>query len=132
MRSFEEQRFGPILSDITSKYVQGPKTRKKLWNAVNEGRKEASQSGPISMGDYASQWINTSIRHLAQDSFGHPASIIEAPDLTLLFDSLFQSNGLPLHITSMEGLPPAGWQLVGDAVVASYISAADGSLPPPP
>jgi len=120
-RAFEEQRFGPLLSDQVQQSVQGPKTRKKVWNSIDAGRKEAQGSGFGTVDEYVACWINTSVQHLGEASQGAPDSVIDPEACAQLFHSLIQGGGLPLAMTNETGIPPVGWPLVDETVQSAYV-----------
>merc|ERR1719491_531524 len=98
-RAFDEHRLGPILTEAVTSSVQGPKTKKKVWNAIDGGRKEAVQAGHVTADDFAAVWINTSVRHLSEASQGSPEGTIEAAAFSQLFQTLLQGGGLPIAMT---------------------------------
>merc|ERR1712107_286148 len=62
---FEDQRFGPILTEVLNDVIQGPKIKKKVWNAFHEGRTQAFASGATTAEDFAVAWINATITIIA-------------------------------------------------------------------
>merc|ERR1712232_278172 len=126
MKAFEQQRFGPLLTDQVSAAVQGPKTKKKLWSAMDEGRTAALEEGSEQIEDFVACWIKSSIGFLANETGGHLDSVIEAPAMAQLFHSLFQANALPIQMTAETGPPPEGWPLVDETVALVYQGIADG------
>ncbi|CAK0810293.1 unnamed protein product, partial [Prorocentrum cordatum] len=48
-RAFDENRFGPALSETVKDKIQGPKSKKKVWNALDAGRKLALAEGTASL-----------------------------------------------------------------------------------
>jgi len=58
-RAFEEQRHEPILWEVCQALVQGDKTRKKVFNALQQGLKEASACLNAGMGSNMLAWAQT-------------------------------------------------------------------------
>jgi len=120
-RSFEENRFGPILTEAVNSAVQGPKTKRRVWNAIEAGRKEAASSA-TRMEDFAACWINKTIAMIGEGTHGDPESVITADSASELFHSLIEGGGLPLAMTQESGHPPRGWPLIDEAVQTAYIT----------
>lgn len=116
-RAFDEQRFCPILSEAVSAAVSGPKLKKKVWNAMDAGRKEAVASAS-NVDDFATMWINSTIAHLSALSQGSPESTIPAEQCIQLFHTLLEGGALPISLTQ-EAEPPV--HLVEEAVQGAYI-----------
>jgi len=119
-RAFEEQRFGPILTEAVNAQVQGPKIKKKVWNSIDEARKEAAYSGAATVEDFVSAWIEISIAKLAESCQGDPTGALEAHDAIQLFGAIIAGGGIPLALLQDRGPPPAEWPLVGKVVMSSY------------
>jgi hypothetical protein len=116
-RAFDEQRFCPILSEAVPAAVSGPKIKKKVWNAIDQGRKDAVMSGVTDIEEFTNTWINTSIAHLSEASQGSPEATM-APELAVkLFQTLLEGNALPLALTQ-EAVAPV--HLVEEAVSNAY------------
>lgn len=122
-RAFEEQRFAPLLQEAVTAAVQGPKTRRKVWNAVELGRKEAISSA-VTPEDFTACWISRTIGSISENAQGDPESVITADAACQLFHSLIEGGALPLAMTQAAGPPPRGWPLVEEAVQTAYITHA--------
>jgi hypothetical protein len=120
-RAFEEQRFGPILTEAMSGHIQGPKTKRRVWNAVEQGRKEAASTS-VQMEDFAACWINKAIAMVSEEAHGDPESVMTMDTAVALFNSLIEGGGLPLAMTQDAGPPPAKWPLIEEAVQTAYIT----------
>lgn len=125
-RAFEEQRFGPILTEAVNAQVQGPKIKKKVWNAIDEGRKEAAYSGAAGVEDFVGAWIEISIAKLAESCQGDPTGALEAPDAVRIFNAIIAGGGIPLALVQDRGPPPADWPLVEQVVRAAYGGGGGG------
>lgn len=123
-RAFEEQRFGPILSEIVPQIVSGPKTKKKVWNCADEGRKVAMQSGTMSVEEFTSTWINSAIQNLSQATQGSPDSTMEPQDAVKMFVSLLEGGALPLSMMPDGTIPPV--HIVEEAVTNAYTEHTQG------
>lgn len=130
-RAFEEQRFGPILTNEVTKAVQGPKTKKKLWNSMEAGRKQAMEEEITQLEDFVACWINASCGHLANETGHNPDSVLEAGDMAAFFHALFKAGALPIAMTQESGIPPEDWPLVSETVQMCYAGIADGTFRPP-
>jgi len=127
---YEDQRFGPILSEAVGNHISGPKIKKKVWTAFDEGRKSAFASGAETLDDFTTAWINSTLTQLAQE-WGDLTSFLEETVAVALFHALITANALPLSMVA-ENPPPEGYPLVDVLVAAVYAAAADGTLPQPP
>lgn len=116
-RAFDEQRFCPILSEAVGATVSGPKIKKKVWNAVDAGRKDAVLNAIDNADDFTTTWITSSVAHLSQASQGSPESTMTAELCCALFQALLTNGALPLSLT--EGVE-APLHLVDPAVEAAY------------
>mmetsp|Transcript_12604 Transcript_12604/g.33915 ORF Transcript_12604/g.33915 Transcript_12604/m.33915 type:complete len:271 (+) Transcript_12604:87-899(+) len=117
-RAFEEQRFGPILSEAVPQVVTGPKIKKKVWNCCDAGRKEAVNSGSTDIEEFTQVWINSSIANLSEASQGSPESTM-TPELAVkLFVTLLEGSGLPLQMVADGTAPPV--HLVEEAIASAY------------
>jgi hypothetical protein len=128
-RAFEEQRFGPILTESVNNTVQGPKIRKKVWNAVDASRKEAAYSGAQGVEDFTTNWIHSAVAQLSAVTGGEPDSVISAEDMTTLFHQIIAGGGTPLALTSDQGPPPEGWPLVDQAVQEAFGAHGGNGVP---
>lgn len=142
-RAFEEQRFGPLLTEAMTGIVQGPKTKRRVWNAVEQGRKDAA-SDSVNYEDFTAHWINRTIELLSEAMYGEPEACLDAESAVKLFRALVTGGALPLAMTQETGLPAEDWPLVEEAVTTAYIThtklddgsggsqtAAPASLAPP-
>jgi len=120
-RAFDEQRFGSTAMEAVHALVQGAKTRKRVWNAVEQGRKEA-QSTAVTTEDFAACWIDRAIALISEGLHGDPESCLTADAACELFHALMDSGGLPLTMTQEHGPPPSGWPLIDEAVQTAYIT----------
>jgi len=117
-RAFDEQRFCPILSEAVPTVVSGPKIKKKVWNSIDQGRKDSVMSGTSDIDEFTSTWINGSIAHLSEASQGHPEATMEPELAVKLFSMLLEGNALPLTLTQEGATAPV--HLVEEAVAAAY------------
>jgi hypothetical protein len=120
-RAFEEQRFGPLLTEAMNGVVSGPKTKKRVWNAVEQGRKDAASSA-VNHEDFTAHWINRTIELLSEAMHGEPEACLAADSAGQLFHALVEGGGLPLAMTQESGLPPEGWPLVDEAIQTAYLT----------
>jgi len=115
-RAFDEQRIFPLLSEIIPTVISGPKLKRKVWTAVEEGRKHAVNMWPPNAEDFAKEWINKAVKLIAEESQGNPALTLETPGFIQLFLSLLNANALPM--TYKEH--PVPLEVVGPVVTEAY------------
>lgn len=120
-RAFEEQRFGPLLTEAMSGVVQGQKTKRRVWDAVEQGRKDAASTA-VNSEDFTAHWINRTVELLSEAMYGEPEACLDAESAVKLFHGLVSGGALPLAMTQEAGLPPEGWPLVEEAVTTAYIT----------
>lgn len=131
-RAFEEQRYLPMLWETIAEMLQGPKIRKRAYDAFEDGRKNAAgctgddAGSPI--GTFLQAWIFNTIGRLSADSQGYPDSIIEPPQCAQLFHALIGNGALPLPLVAEQGLPPPGWVFVDQVVGQAYAQAGCGGF----
>lgn len=118
-KAFDEQRFCPILSDCVSATVTGPKIKKKVWNSLDAGRKEAVASEAITVEDFTTTWIGSSVAHLSQSSQGSPESTMPPEQCSQLFVALLEGGALPTSLTAEGAEAPL--MLVEDTVKNAYV-----------
>jgi len=124
-RAFDEQRFFPILTEAVPAVVSGPKLKKKVWNALDQGRKDTMKNLPGSADEMVNNWIQNSVKLLSEASGGYPEGLVEAPSLVSLFCTLIAKGSLPRTLLQ-EGQPiPVG--MVDGAVNAAYIVHTQGA-----
>lgn len=128
-RCFEEERFSIILSEAVPQVVSGPKIKKKVWGAVEAGRKDASDSGTEDCEDFMRNWITSAIAHLAESSNGHPEFVLKPDSAVKLFVLLTEGGGIPLALQGkgeplkvVEAAVAAGF---GDKVMNGEAEAGD-------
>lgn len=117
-RAFDEQRFCPILTEAVGAAVSGPKITKKVWNAIDQGRKDTVKQGVDNVEDFTVTWIGTAIAYLSEKSQGAPEASLPVEVCSQLFQGLLENGGLPLRLTA-EAEPPL--QLVDEAVQGAYL-----------
>jgi len=116
-RAFDEQRFQPILSEKVPEIVSGPKIKKKVWNSISEGRKDAWLEGHDDLDSFARSWINHAAKHLAAASGGSPEDTVPADQYTKVFLALFEAGALPTALMQNAEAPVG---IVEEAVAAAF------------
>lgn len=116
-RAFDEQRFCPILSEAVPAVVSGPKTKKKVWNACDAGRKEVIAAGIDNADEFALQWISNTVAQLSQSSQGSPDATMTSDVCCKLFHTLLEGGALPMALTQDGG---SVVHLVDEAVTNAY------------
>lgn len=117
-RAFDEQRFGPILSEAVPNAVSGPKIKKKVWNAFDQGRRDTVLAGLGTPEEFIQVWVSTTVAYLSEASQGCPEGTLEASTMTQLFSMLLEAGGLPTALMQ-EGTPlPSG---IDGMVNAAYV-----------
>lgn len=129
-RVFDEQRCGPIISETVPLVVSGPKIKKKVWNAMFEGRKVAATSGTQDAEEFTQMWIDSAVKDLSENSLGNPALSMEIDQAVKLFVSCLEGSGLPLSLQTVTPSPPV--HVVEAAVAAAYAEHTRGEDDPMP
>lgn len=125
-RAYEEQRTSPILNDATKAVVSGPKITKRVYNAVDQARKEAAEGKGETWGaqspleDFACRFIDRTIALLSEGLEGYPEHCLPMESACTLFHKVFDAGGLPLALTTENGAPPAEWPIVDAVVQQAY------------
>jgi hypothetical protein len=117
-QAFEENRFCPILSEAVPTVVSGPKIKKKVWNAVEAGRKAAQASGTEDVAEFTSTLVDNAIKDLSENSFGSPESTMTAEQAVKLFVTLLEAGALPLALQAANPQPPV--HILEEAVTNAY------------
>lgn len=97
-RAFDEQRFYPLLCEAVPQITSGPKMKKKVWHAVDAGRKDAVASGIAEADEFVSQWIHSTVAHLATVTQGSPDDCLSRELCAKLFALLLEGRALPLAL----------------------------------
>lgn len=119
-RAFDEQRFWPILSEAVNSNVSGPKIKKKVWNAVDAARKEASNAGLAAPDEFTAHWVARSVALLAASHQGGLEQCMEADKMVTFFQTLLETNGLPTFVMGEDGAA-APVNVLEEAVGAAYL-----------
>lgn len=121
-RAVEEQRILPILWEVVTSTIEGPKGKKKVNLALEEAWKEAMEaSGQHKDAQgFVEQWINGSIARLSAVSQGEPQWVLEPQMANQVFDTLLQAGAMPFALVEQHGPPPPGWQFIGYCVQQAY------------
>lgn len=119
-RAFDEGRYQFVSWEIITGSVQGPKTKKKVRESVDEGRTAAVQSGVQSSEEFLQQWVSAAIAKLGEKTQGSPSMALPLTTAVQLFDQLMQAGCLPLTLTESEGLPPHGWPSIEQYLTEAY------------
>jgi len=126
-RAFDECRFSPILSEKVPEIVSGPKIKKKVWNSINEGRKDAWNEGHEDLEAFTRSWINHTAKHLSTASGGSPDGTLPSDQMSALFLSLFEAGALPAALMQNAEAPVG---IVEEAVVLAYGDHTEGEWHP--
>merc|ERR1712008_141418 len=119
-RAFEEQRHEPILWEVCQALVQGDKTRKKVFQALQLGLKEASACLNAGMGsseteDFAARWIDRTLAGLHKSN-GDAESLLPKSVAGKLFRDAVQAGVMPLAL----GLQPPSLRWLEEMVGVAY------------
>lgn len=131
-RAHEEQRTMPIMWEVVSELVEGPKGKKKVYNALEEAWKEAHQN--IGEGDvqtFVATWVDRTIAHLAEVSQGEPQWTLEPQNGFTLFDGVLQQGAMPFALVEAHGPPPPGWGFLSyciEQAYAAHVVTGDGTV----
>lgn len=121
-RAHEEQRVSPILWEVVHSSIDGPKGKKKVYNAVEEAWKEAfSASGPnMDVQGFVGAFIDGTIGRIAGVSQGEPGWVMEPQLGMTVFDELLQAGAMPYALVEAHGAPPAGWPFIAFCIEQAY------------
>lgn len=132
-RAHEEQRTMPIMWEVVSSTIEGPKGKKKVYNACEEAWKEAQAACAGQNGgdvqSFVGSWIDITIHRLATVCQGEPQWTMEPQVAMSVFDTFLQAGCLPFSLVEAHGPPPAGWPFIGHVVQTAYathVVTADG------
>jgi len=118
-RAFEEQRHQRILWEVCQVLVQGEKTRKKVYAALQLGLKEASccpnaGKGSDETEDFACRWIDRTLAAIHKVS-GDAESQLPKAVAGKLFHDAVQAGALPLALGK-----PVSWHWLEEMVDDAY------------
>lgn len=133
-RAFDEQRFWPIITEACST-IKGPSIKKKVWTAIDNGRKQTLKSDAVTSEDFTIAWVTNAVAQLAMTSQGGPAASLQPDEFSTVFQNLLSAGGLPLSVAEEGAEPPL--HLVEEIVQAAYAEHAIpeedwGEAAPPP
>lgn len=112
----------PILWEVVTSSIEGPKGKKKVNNAVEESWKAAMQEcgQHKDAQGFVGHWIDGTIGRLSAVSQGEPAWVMEPQLAMQVFDTLLQAGAMPYALVETHGPPPPGWAFIGHAVTQAY------------
>lgn len=130
-KAFEEQRYMPILDDVSRKSVEGQKMRKKLVAAGEAGRREAADygidpSGSDEIEEFVVRWINFTIARLAKETGNEIDWILTEDAAVQFFTALMEADAVPVALTKAHAPPRDGWVFIHGAVNRAYASHGQG------
>eukprot|EP00930_Biecheleria_cincta_P041909 TRINITY_DN2880_c0_g1_i1.p1 TRINITY_DN2880_c0_g1~~TRINITY_DN2880_c0_g1_i1.p1 ORF type:complete len:571 (-),score=132.11 TRINITY_DN2880_c0_g1_i1:66-1679(-) len=127
--AFEEQRFLPTMWEIVRPLVDGPKKKKKVYNAMELGRSQALSSSDEGSGiaraqNFLRNWISACLKQLGEDAGGEPEALVDRAKLLEIFCSLLAvpdkyglSSALPSAWSNEAGIPDGGWMTLLEPLV---------------
>lgn len=122
-RSFELNRIGPIMWEVVTGTVDGPKGKKKVNLATDEAWKEAHaascENGPDAQ-EFVRHFIDGTIKRIADASQGEPSWVLEPKLAKQMFNEMLQGGVMPWNIVNEHGPPPARWGWIGQCVEQAY------------
>jgi hypothetical protein len=120
-RCFQEQRNLPVMWDTVAGFIDGPKGKKKVYNAIEAGWKQAyAQFSQYDVQSFVGSWIDMSIAALAEVTNGEPQYTLEIEVAPKFFDALLQAGTLPYNLVEQYGPPPENWGFVHETVQQVY------------
>eukprot|EP00747_Dinoflagellata_sp_TGD_P165537 gnl/TRDRNA2_/TRDRNA2_186925_c0_seq1.p1 gnl/TRDRNA2_/TRDRNA2_186925_c0~~gnl/TRDRNA2_/TRDRNA2_186925_c0_seq1.p1 ORF type:complete len:345 (+),score=78.98 gnl/TRDRNA2_/TRDRNA2_186925_c0_seq1:33-1037(+) len=129
-RAFEEQRYCPLLWHTVETQLEGKETRKKVYAAGEEGRKQAgngmgtrTQSATNEVEDFTARWIECSLAHLARS--GDLEHLLPVDSAKQLFHSLIEAGSLPIALVQASNQLPR-YEFVEQCVRWAYGSGKGG------
>lgn len=121
-RAFDNQRFEPLLQEAVPSVVTGPKIKRKVSNAVFDGRKHAQESGAETAEDFLAIWIGHAVKSITIASWGNAEDTIPSASCVELFNTLLEGGGMPLSFQQEGQEPPV--EQVEPLVDAAYTEHA--------
>jgi len=121
-RAHEEQRVLPILWEVIHSSIDGPKGKKKVYNAAEEAWKEAFAASGQTMDaqGFVGALIDGTVARISAVSQGEPGWVMEPQLGMTVFDELLQAGAMPYALVEAHGAPPAGWPFIGYCVEQAY------------
>jgi len=121
-RAHEEQRVLPILWEVIHSSIDGPKGKKKVYNAAEEAWKEAFTASGQNMDaqGFVGMLIDGTVGRIAAVSQGEPGWVMEPGLAMTVFDELLQAGAMPYALVEAHGAPPAGWPFIGYCVEQAF------------
>ncbi|CAK0798718.1 unnamed protein product [Prorocentrum cordatum] len=122
-KAFEEQRVGPIIWDLVTASVEGPKSKKKVFNACEAAFKESRIPGgayPNGVQDFVAQFVDRSIALLAEETQGEPQWVLDPKDARAFFSALVDGGVVPFPLVQEHGPPPSGDPFLAWCVQEAY------------
>lgn len=117
-RAYEEQRVMPIMWEVVSSHMEGPKAKKKVYNAVEEAWKEARYAEDAQ--SFAGLFVGGTIERLAAVTNGEPQWTMEPKVAAKVFDLMLQAGAMPLSVVERFGPPPPRWHFIPQCVEQAY------------
>lgn len=128
--AFEEQRFLPSMWEIVRPLVNGPKVKKKVYKAMEQGRYHALTGsvhegfGIVKAESFLVAWVSACLKQLAEDARGDPEALIDRAKLLEIFNCLLSvpdkygfSSALPSAWSIEVGIPDGGWTTVLQTII---------------
>lgn len=122
-RSFDQQRFWPILTETIADFVSGPRIKKKVYNAIESGRKAAMETGTSSAEVFVFSWCTKTVESLAAACQQGPQEALEPERMAHLFLSMLASGALPASAKLKEGESPPT-TTVEESIMRAYLPYA--------
>merc|ERR1711924_555663 len=122
------------MGEAVASLIDGPKGKKKVYNALEESFKEALQNMSEGGGDvqaFVGMFIDGTVYRLGLVSQGEPQWVLEPGIACQLFDTMLQTGAMPYALVEAHGPPPPGWgfiQEVVDDCYARHVVTQDGSV----
>lgn len=129
-QAFEEQRFAVILHESLSSQVKDKRTRNRIYQSVEAGRRSAAQMNLSESAnpaeEFATSWVNFSIERLRAECNGWPEQLMQPAAAIWLFHTLIDQGAFPVSLLASTGPIPSGWPVITQAVQAAYATKGKG------
>jgi len=126
-RAFEEQRYAPLLWEtLVAMFAElGPKGKKKMYEAFEEGRKDAGKSGADTVESFVQNWVAGSVTRMRRDcQHEELEESLPLEECVNFVEALIAAGSLPIGLTAESGVPPPGTVDLVGIVQSAYAMPA--------
>merc|ERR1712217_380911 len=122
-RAWEEQRALPLMWYIVQARIDGPKAKKKVFNALEAGWKEACMLPGYfenELQDFVWQLVDRTIGHLGLVNHGEPQYMLAPEAASPFFNAIIDGGAVPFALVERNGIPPSGDPFIDYCIAEAY------------